>query len=715
MIISGNSSKVNLVIFFSYYVLQLVVTYRLRSRVESSSDMTKRIEKFGLKKAIPSHGRAGASKLNGRPTLETDDAVTPRTNLAVQRTTNEDHRLVFEVYADGEGCLKLATTSVIRNGEKVIIDAVAPLVQDHNSKYFGSRLKTKLARRKKFSNQKQSNGSNASTSFSEYCSPGSTRPSALSADLDEDSTPGDRINTPDLDSEDGCHESDDDDDDGEHLLETESEQFDILTPGDVTALEVYYTKGVCQVGQLTMKKVLKQWVKVKQPKKQSANPYNGRKNRPQQERERKDGKPDPNPGISTAPDWWPTQDGWPTKGCRHKEPDHLRKPERTILALRLLSLTGTEGCEDFTVDKLIESTEGIEMSPNQRRMLDQLYEVRKKQQAFQHDEIDAWTKIPVFRPKGQPSQKKRRVNTKRKRVVRKVKQERRETSETVDQSTRGPPASMSESAQSFGSSDTPLATAKIEPPQHSTDNYENYVEANYLPMFDTPRFEPTTTAPSVYRPMFASPTPIQNSILQEIPPFAHAMARAPSERGRMAFRNDNRYRRRPTSVCKQNSPSYQNGAVPREVGWFQTDDMYCGVRPPLVSSGYPHTGLPIGLDDPMSHSHGVLPPEQQQQECMKYNCTNYTPMERHELGVLRHGWQLPLQHQQGGMSQFHNQPLSFNNQQGFPQSHSPQLHFSNFQGGMSHSHGLDVAAIEQLMSDEDLTPDGSLNRSLGHG
>lgn len=63
------------------------------------------------------------------------------------------------------------------------------------------------------------------------------------------------------------------------------------------------------------------------------------------------------------------------------------RPERTILALRLLSLTGTEGCEDFTVDKMMESTEGIEMRPDQRRMLDQLYEVRKKQQAFQHDEI----------------------------------------------------------------------------------------------------------------------------------------------------------------------------------------------------------------------------------------------------------------------------------------------------------------------------------------
>lgn len=200
---------------------------------------------------------------------------------------------------------------------------------------------------------------------------------------------------------------------------------------------------------------------------------------------------------------------------------------------------------------------------------------------------------------------------------------------------------MAESAQSFGSSVTPLATAKVEPPQYSTIDYENYAP---------PVCASTYANGAAYSTIYAFSTPIPTNFLEEIPPFAHPIARAPAGRGRMAFRNDHRYRRRPTSVCKENSPSYQDGAVPREVGWNLIADMYCGVRPPLVSSGYLHTGLTIGLNDPMSHSHGVLPPERQQQECMKHNCTNYTPVERHEMGALRHGWQLPLEHQQGSMS-----------------------------------------------------------------
>ena len=108
---------------------------------------------------------------------------------------------MFEVYADGEGCLKLATTFVIRDGEKVIIDAVAPLVDDHNGKNSGEnpvpkhrypadsisgfRSKTIHHRHRNFHNRKHRNGSKASTSFSSYHGPGLTRPSAKAADLDE--------------------------------------------------------------------------------------------------------------------------------------------------------------------------------------------------------------------------------------------------------------------------------------------------------------------------------------------------------------------------------------------------------------------------------------------------------------------------------------------------------------------------------------------------
>lgn len=53
--------------------------------------------------------------------------------------------------------------------------------------------------------------------------------------------------------------------------------------------------------------------------------------------------------------------------------------------MKLLSLTGCD--KTFTVEKLLDSTKDIEMRPNQKRMLEQLYQVREKQQAFQNGEM----------------------------------------------------------------------------------------------------------------------------------------------------------------------------------------------------------------------------------------------------------------------------------------------------------------------------------------
>ena len=50
--------------------------------------MTKKIEQSGLKKAIP-------STLNRCSTLETDDAVTPRTNPAVQNQGYAQVRIIL--------------------------------------------------------------------------------------------------------------------------------------------------------------------------------------------------------------------------------------------------------------------------------------------------------------------------------------------------------------------------------------------------------------------------------------------------------------------------------------------------------------------------------------------------------------------------------------------------------------------------------------------
>ena len=51
----------------------------------------------------------------------------------------------------------------------------------------------------------------------------------------------------------------------------------------------------------------------------------------------------------------------------------------------MLSMTGCD--EIFTVDKLIDSTMEIEMTLEQKRMLRQLYNVRRAQQKFEDGEI----------------------------------------------------------------------------------------------------------------------------------------------------------------------------------------------------------------------------------------------------------------------------------------------------------------------------------------
>ncbi|PWY99650.1 hypothetical protein BCV70DRAFT_147114, partial [Testicularia cyperi] len=64
-----------------------------------------------------------------------------------------------------------------------------------------------------------------------------------------------------------------------------------------------------QLQQGVCKTVAKAWIKIIEPKKQTRCPYNK--------------------GEEGKPDWWPS-------GVRHKEPDHLMKPERHALLLTIL-------------------------------------------------------------------------------------------------------------------------------------------------------------------------------------------------------------------------------------------------------------------------------------------------------------------------------------------------------------------------------------------
>ncbi|KAL8782540.1 MAG: hypothetical protein Q9213_005305 [Squamulea squamosa] len=633
---------------------------------------------------FPSNGSPVVGLLNDCPSLTIDEPSTSLKEEELNRqqepqSGDKDQRVVLKLYTDREGVLTLAPTPVLRDSEQVIIDAVAPLVDEYNRKYLGKMYSlalrdgadryegsqpnsTRAGRKNPYCSvqkrgssvvlpdRKRRSQSRASVSALKRHKASLKCPPALSADLAEHSTPEAGIKTPDTDGQDDGVNVNSDDDDGEPLLEIESELLDYLTPDDVAALQNYYAKGVCQIGQLMMKKVLRAWVKVKLSKKQSKNPYNGGKNRVEQQRKRQEsGVIDRNPGRLTAPDWWPQQDGWPITGCRHKEPDHLRKQERTILALKLLSLTG---CDDyFTLDAMREATKDSKDMPlnkYQRRMLEQIYDVREKQQAYLNGEIDGDTRIPVFKPKPQPSRKKKNKASRKRKTAKKVKQEGRDASRAEEQFVQGTTTSTSESVQSFRSSISPLPMAKMEPQVPIVD-YESYAQVHYAPTDGSLHFETDMPNPNVpFGPMYASGNPFQqnpHSFMQEPEPFvqsyqAHGLPMpcpAP-DRGRMRVRYGANDIRRPTSVCKQDSPSYREGCVPRQVGWDFNDDTGLpggGFRSKRVSCGRPTDGLQYAIDSPNNHAHG-LPLHQQRPLCESFGCSLWRSMPSEE----QNGWPL---------------------------------------------------------------------------
>lgn len=66
-------------------------------------------------------------------------------------------------------------------------------------------------------------------------------------------------------------------------------------------------------------------------------------------------------------------------------------PERLVLTPRILRLTRTDDLNDpaprnFSVQRLQEATDQIDMSPEQRKLLKQLYRLREDEQAYEEGE-----------------------------------------------------------------------------------------------------------------------------------------------------------------------------------------------------------------------------------------------------------------------------------------------------------------------------------------
>ena len=93
----------------------------------------------------------------------------------------------------------------------------------------------------------------------------------------------------------------------------------------------YYTTAFRAINQLCCKDISKAWIRLCHPKKQTTHPYNGGKTGRKSKSEFR------YQGHYTAPDYWPSDENWDglpvPSGCRHKEPDHVKKPGGSFFEL----------------------------------------------------------------------------------------------------------------------------------------------------------------------------------------------------------------------------------------------------------------------------------------------------------------------------------------------------------------------------------------------
>ncbi|KAI4151967.1 MAG: hypothetical protein LQ341_000804 [Variospora aurantia] len=464
---------------------------------------------------------------------------------------------------------------------------------------------------------------------------------------------------------------DSDSEDDEDRTVVVQEETDSFRSDDRERITEYYCKAVEHAGQSVLKPVLKAWIKLREPSKQSQHPYNGGSTK----------SDDPkNLGLYTAPPWWPSQNGWREgRGCRHREPDHIKKPgmlscfvpfsmlmaitERQILTPVILRLTNTYDSHDFTVFRLEEVTKEVTMTPAQRMLYRDLYRVRREEQAFEEGGRDGDALIYARRFNSH-----RRSRRKKPLVVRPAK-ERRERLEPAEQHML---AQTSASTTSTSYAPFSPATIKVERgplPVHHTNVIQapspHYgVTLSREDMFDPSRScvsDPSVEINSIfagdnqYCHNGQSFAPIMPSPFTEASSGNHdgSMSDAslyPQVNSSLTGRTpatlaDDLYRR-PASVLYEPSPSYR-AWPPSMSQWNSIDDFGAvalptvRLRPPRGSIGFPpnpvdigsstthHHGQPGQLQALLcaqyncsnSHSHGCRTPEAQQQLCAAHGCT----------------------------------------------------------------------------------------------
>ncbi|KAI1006707.1 hypothetical protein K3495_g1511 [Podosphaera aphanis] len=165
-----------------------------------------------------------------------------------------------------------------------------------------------------------------------------------------------------------------------------------LTIGNDAEVERFYFIRFKDMQQSSCKVMGKAFVKLVEPKKQTHHPYTG--------------------GNSKAPLWWPPTEG--ENAVRHKEPDHLLKPERINLLVHILKMIiepnekqePTVQKLDLNIKKLEETT--MEVMSNwfndkehpenlqKKKYLKEIFRVARMQERYKRGEVDATTTVPVM-------------------------------------------------------------------------------------------------------------------------------------------------------------------------------------------------------------------------------------------------------------------------------------------------------------------------------
>lgn len=122
----------------------------------------------------------------------------------------------------------------------------------------------------------------------------------------------------------------DDESEDSDEFEGVTHEYNMVKICDEDTITYYYHCQLVRISGNPLKKILKAWIKDIQPKKQGSHPYNGGRQRDDAVKE----YGELNGGELTKPDWWPPTTGWPTHGCRHREPDHLLKAGQSSPLLR---------------------------------------------------------------------------------------------------------------------------------------------------------------------------------------------------------------------------------------------------------------------------------------------------------------------------------------------------------------------------------------------